>query len=160
MMNTRVGLGAGLVVLVSCVACGPSEPIAPTRPSAPTTTPDPAPSPRPTKEFPPASGPSRTFIFAGELKYPVRDYTKKSRLVLYDNGAFELQFPTIGPGGYRGGYTVTNDVISFEWEGWSTAGPWAATGTITGESIAIQYNLIMQMTDFEDAVYALERTDR
>ena len=53
--------------------------------------------------FPPLSGPSRTFIFDGELTYPVRDFTRKSRFVLYDNGAFVLQYPSsLGDGRYRG----------------------------------------------------------
>ena len=50
------------------------------------------------------SGPSRTFVFDRELSYRVSDYTKMSRFVLYDNGAFVLRFPSLGEGGYRGGY--------------------------------------------------------
>ena len=103
------------------------------------------------------SGPSRTFFFDHELSYPVRDYTKKSRFVLYDNGAFVLQFPSLGEGGYRGGYRDANGVITFEWEGRSTAGSWGATGTLQGDSLRVQYNLIMQLTDFEDSVYVLMR---
>ncbi len=56
------------------------------------------------------------------------DLTTASRFVLYDNGAFELQY--VGLGEYRGGYTEANGVINFQWEGWSTAGPWGATGTV------------------------------
>jgi hypothetical protein len=87
------------------------------------------------------------------LSYRVSDYTKKSRFVLYDNGAFVLQFPSLGEGGYRGGYADANGVVVFEWEGWSVAGPWGATGTVTGDSLTVRYNQIMQLTDFEDAVY-------
>ena len=43
--------------------------------------------------FPPLVGPSRTFIFEGELSYRVSDYTWQSRVVLYDNGACLLQYP-------------------------------------------------------------------
>jgi hypothetical protein len=103
------------------------------------------------------SGPSRTFIFDRELSYRVSDYTRTSRFVLYDNGAFVLQYPSLGEGGYRGRYTDANGVITFEWEGWSVAGPWGATGTLKGDSLTVQYNLIMQLTDFEDAVYVLMR---
>jgi len=92
-------------------------------------------------------------VFDHEVAYAVRDYTKRSRIVLYDNGAFVLRYEGIGD--YRGGYTVANGVITFEWEGWSAAGPWGATGTIRGDSLTVEYNLIMQLTDFEDAVYAL-----
>jgi len=98
------------------------------------------------------SGPSRTFTFDRELTYRVSDYTRKSRFVLYDNGAFALQYPSLG-GEYRGGYTEANGVITFAWEGWSTAGPWGATATLKDGSLTVQYNFIMQLTDFEDAVY-------
>ena len=43
----------------------------------------------------------------------------------------------------------------FEWEGWNVAGPWGATGTLKGDSLTVQYNEIMQHTDFEDALYVL-----
>jgi hypothetical protein len=115
----------------------------------------PSPTPPPSTNFPPLSGPSRTVFFDRELSYPVSDYTKKSRFVLYDNGAFVLQYLSLGEGGYRGGYKDANGVIVFEWEGWNMAGPWGATGTLQGDSLRVQYNLIVQMSDFEDAVYAL-----
>jgi hypothetical protein len=84
----------------------------------------------------------------------VRDYTEQSRFVLYDNGAFVLQYASLG-GEYRGGYTESNGIITFEWEGWSLAGPWGATGTLNSGSLTVRYNVIMQLTDFEDAVYRL-----
>jgi hypothetical protein len=98
------------------------------------------------------SGPSRTFVFDHELSYPVSDYTKKSRFVLYDNGAFSLQYPSVGGLGYRGGYQDANGVIAFGWEGGS---PWGATGTLNGGSLTVQYNTSMLLSDFEDAVYTL-----
>jgi hypothetical protein len=100
------------------------------------------------------SGPSRTFVFDRELTHAVQDYTKSSRFVLYDTGGFVLQFPR---GEYRGGYTERDGVVTFEWEGWSTAGPWAATGSLTGDSLLVRYNIIMTMTDFEDAAYLRAR---
>ena len=39
---------------------------------------------------------------------------------------------------YRGG---GNGVITFEWEGWSVAGPWGATGTLQGATLIVQDNL-------------------
>ena len=150
-MNTTVRRGAGVFLVVLSTACGSSGPTSPT--ATPQPLPVPAPTAPPTKTFPPLSGPSRTFVFDHEVAYAVRDYTKRSRIVLYDNGAFVLRYEGIGD--YRGGYTVANGVITFEWEGWSAAGPWGATGTIRGDSLTVEYNLIMQMTDFEDAVYAL-----
>ena len=143
-MNTTVRRGAAVFLVVLSTACGRSGP------TSPTAIPQPLP---PTRTFPPLSGPSRTFAFDRELSYRVSDYTRKSSFVLYDNGAFVLRFS--GPGEYRGGYTVANGVITFEWEGWNVAGPWGAAGTIRGDSLTVEYNLIMQWTDFEDAVYAL-----
>jgi hypothetical protein len=93
-------------------------------------------------------------VFDRALLYPVRDYTMESRFVLYDNGAFVLQYVGLG-GQYRGGYTEANGVITFQWEGWSAAGAWGATGMIKGNSLTVQYNVIMELTDFEDAVYSL-----
>ena len=82
----------------------------------------------------------------------MHDYTKQSRFVLYDNGAFALQYVSLGIE-YRGGYTESNGVITFQWEGWSSAGAWGATGTLKDGSLTVQYNLIMGLSDFEDAVY-------
>jgi ABC-type transport system substrate-binding protein len=152
-MNTAVRRGAVIVVLVLSAACGSPGPASPTGSSQPPALRSPAPSP-PTN-FAPLSGPSRTFVFDRGLVYAVRGYTGTSRFVLYDNGAFVLQYVGLGAE-YRGGYTQANGVITFQWEGWSTAGAWGATGTITGTSLTVQYNLIMQMTDFEDAVYVLK----
>ncbi|HKH70239.1 MAG TPA: hypothetical protein VKA59_02760 [Vicinamibacterales bacterium] len=92
-------------------------------------------------------------MFDRELSSPVQDYTRKSRLVLYDTGAFVLRYDDIGD--YRGGYTESNGVITFDWEGWSVAGPWGASATLERTSLTIRFNFIMQMTDFEDAVYVL-----
>ena len=154
MMNSTVGRGAVVVLLVLFAACGSSGPTSPTGTNPPSALPPPTPpTPPPATVFPPLSGPSRTFLFDRELSYRVSDYTKKSRFVLYDNGAFVLQYPSLGEGGYRGGYEDANGVIRFEWEGWSVAGPWGATGTLKGDSLTVQYNQIMQLTDFEDAVY-------
>src|SRR5262245_64778288 len=135
-MNAAVrrGIVAGLLVFSSaCSASGPASPTVTTQPAAPLPTPLQAPLPSGT--FPPLSGASRTFTFEHELSYRVSDYTKRSQFVLYDNGAFVLQYAGLGE--YRGGYTSANGVIDFKWEGWSTAGPWSATGTLTGDSLTI-----------------------
>jgi hypothetical protein len=151
-MNTAVRCGA-VVLLVLSAACGDAGPTSPTGPSLSQALP--SPTPAPSTNFPPVSGPSRAFIFDHDLSYPVSGYTKQSRFVLYDNGAFVLQYLGGLGGEYRGAYAETNGVITFRWEGWSVAGPWGATGTLKGDLLTVQYNLIMQLTDFEDAVYAL-----
>ena len=151
-MTTTVWRGALLVLLMLSAACGSSGPTSPTGTSQPTAVPSPA--PQRGISAPPLSGPSRTFVFDRELSYRVRDYTKKSRFVLYDNGAFVLRFEGLA-GEHRGAYTEADGVMSFEWEGWNIGGPWGATGALKGDRLTVQYNEIMQWTDFEDAVYAL-----
>ncbi len=106
--------------------------------------------------WPPVNGASREFDYSSAVALPVRDYTRASRFVLYDNGTFMLQL--VDPNStqilnYLGRYQEANGVITFDWDGSSKAGPWGATGTLSGKSLTIQYNLIMQLTDFEDAVY-------
>ena len=140
-----------VVLFVLGAACGSSGPTSPTGTSQASALTSPTPPPATT--FPPLSGPSRTFVFDRELSCRVSDYTTKSRFVLYDNGAFVLQYPSLGERGYRGGYEDANGGIAFQWEGWSIAGPWGATGTLKNDSLTVHYNQIMQLTDFEDAVY-------
>lgn len=153
MRHCSIGRGALVFLLLLATACGGS-PTAPTLrrpPPSPASTPPPIP---PATNFPPPVGPSRTFTFDHALTPRVSDYTTRSRFVLYDNGAFALQFES-PIGEYRGGYTQSNGVITFEWEGWSVAGPWGATGTLKDGTLTIRYNEVMIATDFEDAVYLL-----
>ncbi len=79
--------------------------------------------------------------------------------MLYDNGAFVLQYPSssLGDGRYRGAYQDANGVITFlfEFQGRSVGTPWDASGTLTGDSLTVQYTESMQHNDFEDAVYEL-----
>ena len=152
-MDATVRRGAVILFLVLSAACGGAAPTSPTG-TVQAATPFP-PTPPPGPSFPPLEGPSRTFVFNRELSYPVSDYTKKSQFVLYDNGSFILQFPSIGQGGYRGGYREANGLVAFACEGWSPAGVWSATGAFTGNTLTIRYNDIMYLTDFEDAVYVL-----
>lgn len=105
-------------------------------------------------DIPPYTGPYRTFRFSAPLGYPVRYFTEKSRFVLYDNGAFFLEY-FLPAGFFRGRYTETDGVITFEWEGWSRAGDWAATAIDKDGTLTVRYNWIMSMTDFEDAVYRM-----
>jgi hypothetical protein len=152
MIATALRRGVLLGVLVMATACGDATPTSPTAAVAPP--PVLAPGQPPPRTFPPLTGPSRTFVFDRELTYRVNDYTKSSRFVLYDTGGFALQYsPPIGE--YRGGYAEADGTITFDWEGWSVAGPWGATGTLKDGTLTVRYNLIMQLTDFDDAVYRL-----
>jgi hypothetical protein len=151
-MNIPACPRAAIVALVLIsAACGGAKPSSPTAMAPTSIVPSLVPPPPP--NFPPLSGPSRTFVFDHELSYHVRDWTRASRFVLYDDGGFVLQYEKQGE--YRGGYTETSGVLTLEWEGWSAAGVWGATGTIEGNTLTVRYNQVMGLTDFEDAVYAL-----
>lgn len=76
-----------------------------------------------------------------------------SRYVLYRNGNFSLQYATLGFFEYKGRYARTDSVVVFDWDGWSSAGPWGAEGVIAGDSLTVKYNDVMVWTDFEDGVY-------
>ena len=132
------------------IACSERTPTAPTA-APPTATAANTPRPEPPPQgFPPVSRPARIYQF-NEATYRVQPYTRDSRYVLYDDGAFALQYLNLGE--YRGTYSDANGVVTFNWEGWSSAGPWGATGVLNGEVLSVTYNLIMMLTDFEDAVY-------
>ena len=153
-MNT-VRRGTVIALLMLVVGCGSPGPASPTDARQPPVWS--APNATQVASFPPPSGPGRTFVFGRELLYPVSSYTSTSRFVLYDNGAFVLQYPSLVGPGYRGEYQQVGASITFEWEGWSVAGPWGATGSLSGDSLTVRYNSVMQWTDFEDAVYVLMR---
>jgi hypothetical protein len=143
----------GLIVLAA--ACGDygSTPSAPNEGSGSKPTPPIAGPAQIPANFPAPTGPSRVFVFRGALDYPVRSYTTESRFVLYDNGAFSLQYGSGLGFQYLGRYAETNGRIEFAWQGWSTAGPWGATGKLSADSLAVRYNTIMMLSDFEDALY-------
>jgi hypothetical protein len=151
-MNAALRCGAVLALLMLGIGCSDSvSPTAPTAPTPPTASP---PLPAPGSDFPAVLRPARIYLFASELSYPVSDYTRTSRFVLYDDGSFALQYlQSLGSFEYRGKYTEANGLITFEWEGWSAAGPWGATGSRSDDSLSVRYNVIMELTDFENAVY-------
>ena len=82
---------------------------------------------------------------------PRSTWTLGSRYVLYDDGAFALQF--LSGREYRGVFQQEGGAITFQWQDSSLAGPWGATGTVTDELLNVRYNLIMELSDFENAVY-------
>jgi hypothetical protein len=126
---------------------------------------EPSSDPIPVSWAKPTGGPARVFDYAGAAA-PVADYTRASRFVLYDSGTFQLQLVDPSSGSimvYAGRYAEAGAVVTFAWDGFSTAGPdgsstagpWGATGTLDGKSLTVQYNLNMWLSDFENAVYVL-----
>lgn len=106
----RCGTFVGVLAL-SIIACSNAD--RPTPPS-PLPTPSASPSPPPPvfepppvvvpRLFPPLSGPSNTYVFSGDLERRVSYSTASSQYVLYENGAFSLQYLAIGVqlvGSYR-----------------------------------------------------------
>jgi hypothetical protein len=159
MLKAAIRRAALVGLLALSAACGGSETTAPTAPTSTPVVPSQPPPPPPLvrRDFPPLSGPFRTFVFEQGTGRRVSDYTRQSRFLLYDNRAFALQYPSPPPGGeYRGEYSESNGVITFEWkDSWNAAFPWGATGRLQDGLLTVQYNLMMQMTDFEDAAYRL-----
>ena len=81
---------------------------------------------------------------------------RRSRYVLYDDGTFALQYlRSQGSFEYRGTYTEANALITFHWQAnQDVPAPWRpATGTLTDDSLTVRYDVIMNLDDFEDAVY-------
>lgn len=165
MINAAVRCGALFALLVFATACSDSGlPAAPTSKAdstdpRPSTGTPPSPSNPAAVTFPEVSRPARVYVAVSSPYYPMHGSPLASRYVLYDDGTFALQyssakFPFFE---YRGAYKEANTLITFEWEGWSLAGPWGATGALADDSLTVGYNLIMQLSDFEDGVYIRTR---
>ncbi len=120
----------------------PLEPAA--APSAPS-------SPAPDPAFPTVGDTAQVYVRVS----PSTFVEGTSRYVLYSDGTFGLQYvtPRFGFFQYKGRYARTGSAIVFDWDGWSTAGPWGAEGAIAGDSLTVKYNVVMMLSDFEDGVY-------
>ena len=116
-----------------------------------------------TPNLSPVNDTDQVYYFLSPSTYPVvcdNFYcTPRSRYIFRRDGSFVLQFDQYGGNEYLSGiqyggrYTKTLDSLSFKWEGWSTAGPWEASGTLKGDILTVKYNMVMTMCDFEDAKY-------
>jgi hypothetical protein len=141
-MTAVVRCGTLLGFLVFSVACSNGN-----LPTAPSPRPT---QPPPTVGVPPLIGPADIYLFSATLPpYPVRPYTTASKYVLYDNGAFSLRYASPG-GEYVGTYRQENGLISFRFV---ADDRWFATGTLNGDSLEVRYNAVMDLSDFESAVY-------
>jgi hypothetical protein len=67
--------------------------------------------------------------------------------------------PGVGNGGYRGAYKHEDGVIKFVFEYYANTAaqpPWDdAPGTLEDDSLTVEYEVILQQSDFENAVYRL-----
>jgi hypothetical protein len=89
------------------------------------------------------------YVYSGPLSHPVRGFTTTSKFVLYDNGAFYLEYAGISHR-YHGVYQQENNRISFDL---NADGRPDASGDRHGELLEVRYSESMHHADFEDAVY-------
>ena len=154
-MPAVVRSGALLAFLVFSGACDrPTFPslFSPQPPSSsqppPAGQPQPSPTPPPIEQ-PPLTGPGTTYVFSGPLSYQVSGFTTASKYVLYDNGAFALQYASFS-NPYPGVYRQENGGISFDF---GANGSSDASGVLNGDLLEVRYSEQMQHSDFENAVY-------
>ena len=115
-------------------------------PPSPTSVTTPVPTFGPLPPPPPLTGPSTTYVFSGRLSYPVRYFTVGSKYVVYENGAVVLAYDEGFQ--YVGQYRREPERLLFAFPDSGSA-----TGTVRGDLLEVRYDLRMQMSDFEDAVY-------
>ena len=136
---------SGLAVLAIATAGGcttlpaptaPSTSAVSTAPSPPAPPPVPVPDPGPFGgTFPAIVAPARIFNATSAPFYEYHGGRLWSRYVLYHDKSFSLQYSSLNFPffEYRGTYSEVDGNVTFSWEGWSTAGPWGATGTLAGD---------------------------
>jgi hypothetical protein len=146
----HLGQSSELLLVVLFVGACSRSPVTPTAAAnAPATAPAaPAapevPIPPGTRVFasPAPTSPSQPLIGA---------WTLGSKYQLQDDGTFSLS--SEGHDGYRGTYVQRADgTITFDFTGSSR---WQAIGTLSDDKLTVRYNLDMELSDFEDAVYTL-----
>ena len=142
-LERRTVLGILIVLSTSC-----------TDPTRPVMSTGPAPAPA----FPDLGRPAVVYVGEEGLYDMFAGYHASrlaSRFVFFDDNTFELQFvgQRFGFFKYRGRVTRADGRFLFDWDGSSTAGSWGAIGTVRGDSLRVEYSLMMQMSDFIDGVY-------
>ena len=153
--GTRPELPAAIrsscVVLLMLVYGGlgcdrPTEPSALQVPRPPVIQKPPAPTPVPLP-----SGPHVVYVFDRPLSYPVREFTKASSYELYESGEYALRYADWN---YVGLYHRDGNTLFFDG---CTLTPQCSIGTFNGDELAIDYPVISEHSDYEDAVYRLAR---
>ena len=81
-----------------------------------------------------------------------------SRIVLYDDGTFELQFARgSAPLTFNGRYVRDASSVRFDWDDWQTTDSWYTTGQLDGDRLTVKYSVSMSLSDFEDGTYTRVR---
>lgn len=149
-MTAVVRFGTLVGFLLVGLACGTADRLTSPTPVPPAVTVQPPPTvqPLPTVQVP--AGSSR-YDFAGPLTHRVASYTTTSVYVLNPAGTFALRYPELSATlAYVGTYQQDGDHISFRF---SSDGRWEAEGTLNDDSLTVRYNIIMEMSDFDNAIY-------
>lgn len=108
--------------------------------------------------FPPLASPGVVYEGPPDLYAFAAAYhgaAPHTRFVIHDRGTFSLQFasPNHGILEFGGTWEREGNVYHFAWNGWSTAGPWLASGVLVGTHLSLRYNTVMMLSDFADGVY-------
>lgn len=157
--TVRRARSRALFALLIVLSAGCSD--AATQPAGSPTQPSSGPPPAPAPAFPPLSRPAVIYVgYDGIYDVSITSHgsTIASRFVFYEDSTFELQFASQKDPffQYTGRFTREDSLITFDWDGSSTAGPWGATATLRGDSLMVAYNEIMQWSGFIDGVYVRE----
>jgi hypothetical protein len=139
-MGAIVRCGTLVGLLLVGLACSNAD--RPTAPSAMV----PVTAQPPTLEVPAGS---QRYDFSAPLTYAVANYTTTSRYVLGPGRNFALQYPSLVRQ-YVGTYEQDGNRISFRF---AADGRWEAAGMISGDSLTVEYNVIMGLSDFDNAIY-------
>ena len=126
-------------------------------PGSPTAPPAGQPTPTPQSPYPPPpdiTGPAVLYVRASPSSYGSDAYL----MSLGADSAFVIELPN-GPlsWGWAGRYERRDSVVIFHYNAWSAAGALGATGIVRGDTMFLKYNVIMQLTDFEDGMYVRSR---
>ena len=158
MLTRALSRCALLTALVSLAACdyavrAPAPPTSPPYVSSPPSVPSPPAAPgRPADPPPPTiAGAAVLYRRASPLSNGGEDSYLLSREA---DSAFTIIFPNGSKSwGWSGRYERADSVLTFHYNATSGAGELRARGIIRGDMLFLQYNLAMQLTDFEDGVY-------
>ena len=84
------------------------------------------------------------------------EFDHLSQYELREDRSFDLHYLTGMAGSYSGTYSLAGSELTFNFAGWSSAGPWQATGTLDGDTLTVEYNIIMWLSDFRPGTYVLD----
>ena len=145
---------ACLIILLLAAACDDATPVEIDPVAEPVRLPEPVP-PAP----PPMNKPGRIYEAVDSPYYAIHGSPLGSRYVLYDDGTFSLQYSSAQYPffQYTGSYVVRDSTVAFTFNSWSTAGEWGASARITEDSLTVEYNLIMVLSDFEGGLFLRKR---